>query len=354
MKHLQLQLNTDHILPSFEDSLFWSVVAYAKTYELLHMQLWRKKRIGLTDKTVTIDGRQYGVIKHWDIKSPSRNPYNRDNVNDLGLNQLFMGQDPREPYKGDPKDGIYHDHCYIIPKNLTKLSSRIFGDKSKNGTNLLAGVPLYSPMSGWKWAKGTDSENNPIYHYVAEFDDWGVRIVESVEKQTIEDKIYAIITKTDGTIEQIEIQSTTNITYEEVLRTVVTSSNGSPLLNTTWTAGYVPVNKYIEVFGEPIYIEEMSSQAVFAGAIQGKLFVFSKGISLFLAPPQVAGFNIMQGSRQIMPLINLETGQTLMSKINFVDYWDDLFELYVRENQEWWQPLIPFAIIIITTVVTFF
>ena len=112
--------------------------AYRKTAELLHSQLVRKGRMTkwmlvLTDKAISVrdliagaeekiltsfNHPTYGEVyttEFYDIKSPSKNPYNKDSYDDLGLNQYFVGQNPHEYYKGDPGDdnGIYHDTSQI-------------------------------------------------------------------------------------------------------------------------------------------------------------------------------------------------------------------------------------------------
>jgi len=347
MKHLQLSIKPDYIPESFTYSLFWSIIAYSKMYELLHLQLWRKNRVELTGQTISFNGNNYRAIKRWNIKSPSTKPYDRNNVNDLGLNQFFMGQDPHKPYKGDPKDGIYHDDCYIVPKSLDKLSFGMFGN-NKSDNNLIADIPLYVTMSGWKWQDISTGE----WTYINEFDGFGTKLVESVEQDTINGVDYAIITYTDGTTEQIELPLLANIQYSETLQQITTGDN--PNFTSTWTSGYVPLEQYIEKLGTPTQIIDMTSQAVFFGQVTGKLFVFPKGICLFLAPPQYTDTANTQGVRQLMLLVNIDTGHTLMSKVNFIDYWNDMFELYVHEDAEWWQPILPIVVIIIAAIITYF
>ena len=112
--------------------------AYRKTTELLHSQLVRKGRMrrwmptykegAITFGSLLVGGEKknitsfnhptYGEVyttEFYDIKSPSKNPYNKDSHDDLGLNQYFVGQSPYEYYKGDPGDdnGIYHDTSQI-------------------------------------------------------------------------------------------------------------------------------------------------------------------------------------------------------------------------------------------------
>ncbi len=107
-----------------------------KYVELLHKQLVRKGRSQIQNINHPLFKNSY-IVKKYNIKSSSTAPYNKENYNDLGLNQFFVSQDPYKPYKGDPssKNGIYHDICeirtkynlgsmqyyYGFPNNLTLL-----------------------------------------------------------------------------------------------------------------------------------------------------------------------------------------------------------------------------------------
>ena len=112
--------------------------AYRKTTELVHTQLVRKGRMrkwmptwienaiyfgdilasGERKILTSFNHPTYGEVyttEYYDIKSPSKMPYDRNDYNNLGLNQYFVGQSPYEYYKGDPGDdnGIYHDKSQI-------------------------------------------------------------------------------------------------------------------------------------------------------------------------------------------------------------------------------------------------
>ncbi|MDY2818010.1 MAG: hypothetical protein SOU37_05250 [Campylobacter lanienae] len=136
--------------------------AYRKTTELLHSQLVRKGRVQPFDTenikkgretafssnisgeffTHPIYGKVYTTVRY-NIKSPSKNPYNRDSYDDLGLNQYFVGQNPHEYYKGDPGDdnGIYHDKSEIIGP-----SRNIAGNDEYSGEQLARGEGLSYPF----------------------------------------------------------------------------------------------------------------------------------------------------------------------------------------------------------------
>ena len=110
--------------------------AYRKTTELVHTQLVRKGRAQFFDtenlkksdlsfltnpnyRGELFDHPIYGKVYttgRYNIKSPSKMPYDRNDYNNLGLNQYFAGQSPYQYYIGDPggDNGIYHDKSEII------------------------------------------------------------------------------------------------------------------------------------------------------------------------------------------------------------------------------------------------
>ncbi|HEC3371266.1 TPA: hypothetical protein R2T34_000243 [Campylobacter jejuni] len=114
----------------------YAMIGVNKYVELLHKQLVRKGRSQIQNINHPLFKNSY-IVKKYNIKSSSTAPYNKENYNDLGLNQFFVGQDPYKPYKGDPssKNRIYHDICeirtkynlgnmqyyYGFPNNLTLL-----------------------------------------------------------------------------------------------------------------------------------------------------------------------------------------------------------------------------------------
>ncbi len=92
----------------------YAMIGVNKYVELLHKQLIRKGRSKIQNINHPLFKNSY-IVKKYNIKSSSTAPYNKENYNDLGLNQFFVGQDPYKPYQGDPgsKNGIYHDICEI-------------------------------------------------------------------------------------------------------------------------------------------------------------------------------------------------------------------------------------------------
>ena len=88
----------------------------------------------------------------YNIKSPSKMPYDRNDYNNLGLNQYFAGQSPYQYYIGDPGDdnGIYHDKSEIIgPVRY------IIGNDEYSGEQLAKGQGLKYPFKMYEKIKQT-------------------------------------------------------------------------------------------------------------------------------------------------------------------------------------------------------
>lgn len=168
MKIKKISLSND-LVSSTKESAIQTAIAYNKTYELLHKQLWRKGRCKTSNGTVNFNGKTCKAITKWNIKSPSKNQYNKDSYYDLGLNQLFVGQSPYKNYSGDPKNGIYHDECYIYPK-----SQEVEWIKSYD-------------MFGWyirDESDGAADDGGAVYvnneKIINKFDSWGKILVDNV------------------------------------------------------------------------------------------------------------------------------------------------------------------------------
>ena len=146
--------------------------AYRKTTELLHTQLVRKGRAEFFDTEILtksdlsfltnpnyrgelFDHPIYGKVYttgRYNIKSPSKMPYDRNDYNNLGLNQYFAGQSPYQYYIGDPggDNGIYHDKSEIIgPVRY------IVGNDEYSGEQLAKGQGLKYPFKMYEKIKQT-------------------------------------------------------------------------------------------------------------------------------------------------------------------------------------------------------
>lgn len=113
--------------------------------ELLHKQLVRKGRCSKRDFNEHPLFKDAYIVNGYDIKTPSTQPYDRDSQGDLGLNQFFVGQDPKKHYQGDPggDDGIYHDESKIVLKGWVGLSHHKYG----RPVPFTTGVPLVADVA---------------------------------------------------------------------------------------------------------------------------------------------------------------------------------------------------------------
>jgi hypothetical protein len=360
-----------------------------KLYELLHMQLWRKGRVELEGHTVMIEGRPARPIRKWDIKSGSSNPYDYDSYWDLGLNQFFVGQDPKKPYDGDPSDdetGIYHDDCYIQPKTYTKLNlsiGNLFGKKEEpEESDLLKDIPAENPMTGWKWGTTNILGQELNVTRVDEYGMWGDKLVLSVTADDRGDKRFAVITYADGTVEEREISyeytnpitNVTSIIKPEITYSTdlynyaytVTERVGSGQYPRTYYASgktYVPLQSYIDLFGRVIYEADTEKKVIGLeatgwGGTACKFIVFQNGMSFYLmgASPKIINGEIKGRTapiRSFSPLVYTDTGDLVMNKVLFIDYWDDFFELYVHEDVEWYKKFAAFVIIVVSFILAY-
>ena len=154
------------------DILSKRTAAYRKTTELVHTQLVRKGRAEFFDtenlkksdlsfltnpnyRGELFDHPIYGKVYttgRYNIKSPSKMPYDRNDYNNLGLNQYFAGQSPYQYYIGDPggDNGIYHDKSEIIgPVRY------IVGNDEYSGEQLAKGQGLKYPFKMYEKIKQT-------------------------------------------------------------------------------------------------------------------------------------------------------------------------------------------------------
>ena len=143
--------------------------AYRKTTELLHTQLVRKGRAEFFDtenlkksdlsfltnpnyRGELFDHPIYGKVYttgRYNIKSPSKMPYDRNDYNNLGLNQYFAGQSPYQYYIGDPggDNGIYHDKSEIIgPVRYIVGNDEYSGEQPAKGQGLKYAFKMYEKI----------------------------------------------------------------------------------------------------------------------------------------------------------------------------------------------------------------
>ncbi len=161
----------------------YAMIGVNKYVELLHKQLVRKGRSQIQNINHPLFKNSY-IVKKYNIKSSSTAPYNKENYNDLGLNQFFVGQDPYKPYKGDPssKNGIYHDICEIRTKYNLRNMQYYYGFPN----NLAL---LFEKEKAWKY-------NGKGFFYIDEkinFKDILNKALENINYEILTNDIEVVI-----------------------------------------------------------------------------------------------------------------------------------------------------------------
>lgn len=341
-------------------AVIMSLIGNGKMYELLHKQIWRKAkyRIHMYDHPLyrTYNGRPVKFVSRWNIKSPGKSPYiYSGGDHTFGLNQLFVGQSPYEPYKGDPKDGIYHDDCYITPKMMQLDSGEI---------NAWAIGPKY-------WAGEDDA---PRYaHIYRDKDRLGNTLITNVEYVR-----YTVV-----------VNNITNYKHKVILTTPTGSRTielgTDPALGGGFTAWELkplqPARKYtgsIESWqkDQATVIAELVAQngpivslivapnnhpwGIVNGRVDqlrdGGLIMFRNGVLMEYVPWNIDScddFGCVEtpAHYKVLPMIYTDTGDLVMSRAVFVDKWNEYFELVVHEDSEWWESLLAPVVAIVTIVI---
>lgn len=329
-------------------ALIIGAISYGKIYELLHKQLWRKapSRIGLYQNPhyPTHNGRPVKFVRHWDIKSPAVVPYSRDGGDHtFGLNQLFMDQDYRKPYVGNPKDGIYHDDCYIQPK-MQVINA---GEVECWGYWTLDDPNLYSQVFRKQNPDGTLAISNVSYGT------YSVTTTIPPEKEgeeaTQETHTFRKLTVTypNGSTSVIELGELDEFTPSE----------GVDFDYTYRITGHLEQWEQIPDLsghGALLYEQTMPSNAFWnftAQAKDGWIRAYADGSVFEYVPLTVDGggesYYSVPAHLKLLPMMYTDTGDLVMDRIEFVEKWNDYFELIVHEDSEWWQSFIkPIAAII--------
>jgi hypothetical protein len=350
-----LRSNTS-IIDSTKDSIISTAIGYGKMYELLHKQLWRKNRISFVDHEMTINDRPVKAIKYWNIKSYSQESYDRDDFYRLGLNQLFVGQSPYDAYDGDPKDGIYHDDCLIQPK--------AFAHESLS----------YDDMIGWTikantWVVTNEGEAGGYYDmlprlYVSKYNSVGdIFIDEVIIEERISETVligYTAIFKKDGNVIQSE---------DYALDETFEYENFTTLYNYPKTVTFDASS-----FGELIHEEEgvpytqpigVSGAVLLNYLLHGTptttIKVFSDGTCIQIMP-SYSYESYVDGDTQIvnvppklmyLPLVYMDSGDLVINRSDFIEHWDDMYELYVHEDSYWYSGLIKIATVVVSFIIAY-
>jgi len=337
--------NGDYNL-AIKKAVIVTAISYAKIYELLHKQIWRKapSRIGLYENPsyTSHNGRPVKFVRHWDIKSHAVVPYSRDGGDHtFGLNQLFMEQDYRKPYVGNPKDGIYHDDCYIQPKVVYLESGSIEAWAYWTQENILE-PKLYGTIYRKQDTDGTVLISNVVY---STYENGG--------------KTYRRITVTyadDSTIvtelgELLVGSGTAGIDFATVQHFSGTVEQ--------WIVG----EDFESIHGDVIHNQVMpnnnlwvTSTGTIAPAEDGWIRVYEDGTVIEYTATTVESWgdgmdNTVPAHYKYLPMMYTDTGDLVMDRVEFVEKWNDYFELIVHEDSEWWQSFIKPIAAIITIVI---
>lgn len=352
-------------LTNVKNSIVLHALSYAKIYELLHKQIWRKAPSRVWTYNIpqipTFNGRAVTFIRGWNIKSESKNPYTFATSSswhqDFGLNQLFMEQDYRKVYDGDPGDGIYHDDCYIQPKAMELLSGFI---------------------EMWSYLE-TEGESGYIKHdfKFQKQDAQGNVLINSVRIEVYNKPMV----KADGTNDtvlwkRIVVDSVKDgIVYYEL--------DQADIPNASWYAGFLNFTKtektwvvdkavkeseFIATHGALVWKHNTSKEShpVFlSGNIdsakqggRGCIMVFTDGTAIEYVPYTVDAwgddYSESLAHYKILPMMYTDTGDLVMNRIEFVEKWNDYFELIVHEDSEWWQSLVTPIVAIIVAIIAYY
>ncbi|CAM4029597.1 hypothetical protein [Campylobacter armoricus] len=328
-----------------------------KYVELLHKQLIRKGRAVKTKVYHPLFPNSYG-IDYYDIKSPSRAPYNYHNSGDLGLNQFFVGQNPYEWYRGDPgdKNGIYHDTCNIVRKAKdillydANLSKNVVTDTKylfkyqkelegfyyfykKITFNDLHKVPQAKMLKSVSWDSDSEVFVKPQYFLVKS------KIVNGAllePRFNLPDKNFTPKRVKIGTNEKPIYYYNLAPYYYEFMRlnkdVVVVD-----LLANTKSYFNAPAKSidFAKAFEENIKksrFGDIFTPMVFNGNLSQ--IIYEQGV-------------ILQGSRTLFssrsfltPCYNNESNMPYGRKDRWFILWDSMYDLYVEEDKEWWEFII--------------
>jgi len=361
MKLQRIVVNNGDVVEGHRQAVIATILGYAKTYELLHKQLWRKDRVTLVDYSVVLDSGTYKPVRYWDIKSWSTAPYDKDSPYALGLNQLFMGQNYNSKYEGNPKDGIYHDTCLIRPKT-TDIDGSVdmngwyipgagrWEQTDKYGTEVISDVVAYTK-------DGLDGMWYSVTYVTGVVDEFVLEkypaengLVDGVMQYVIEypDVWYGSLTATDNPSGVVATQTSPypdlsehgDIVYEDVVDGVVVRPTTSVTTNWRMIDSYAAgsgVSTTVRVYEDGTCVELVDPTIwVETGTVEGETFSIEHKVP---------------GKLVYLPLVNTVTGDLLQSRTDFIEQWDDMFELQVEEDGYWYTNALPVLMIVVSIIV---
>lgn len=346
MKLKVINFDSKNVFGSIKQAVFTSALSYARLYDLLHKQLWRKApyRI-LTYGAGFFNNRPITYIRSWKLNSPSKSPYIYDGGDHtFGLNQLFVGQDYRKEYQGNPKDGIYHDTCSIFPKDISTSAS----------------------TCGYKtvWILTDYDDNGIFYHYnyawLGQDDDGNILIdnVELVRYTTTNNNVTTkykkiVVYNHDRTTSEYELGISNDIDYSEIL---CSNTSYPPFGNNFGFSAWYKFGEDMSAHGAIISQVEYVIPPILAFNFtrDGWIRTYEDGTVIEFTPMADGGESGQSyyPTYRVLPMMYTDTGDLTMDRIEFVDKWDQYFELVVAEDSEWWsQAIRPVSLIIAAIII---
>ena len=323
------------------DTVTMHLLAYGKLYELLHKQIWRKDKGRIAIATVssipTFNGRPVGFVQKWNIKSPSPLPYSyAGDSSTFGLNQLFMGQDYRKTYNGDPADGIYHDDCYITTKAIDASSVR-WGYR-----HIYCVIPTNSSAS---YYYKEDMQGNLLINDITS----ETYLVGTIEYTRV------LIHYSSGTVENINLAQDDSI-YSIHLGIADGNDSLTQKAYSVWTDMSTAFPEHGRIVQQEYTNAGWYSSSIVNYSAAETITVFEDGtviqyIPEHKIPTRDSGDKTIYAKYSILPMIYLDTGDLAMDRVEFVEKWDTYFELFVHEDSEWYSSLVSPFLAIVTVVV---
>ncbi|OCR88875.1 hypothetical protein CFT12S00416_05475 [Campylobacter fetus subsp. testudinum] len=378
---------TGNLVTQTKNILFARNVACSKLCELLHMQLIRKNRSLREYYTHPSFGNVFIVTKYH-IKSPSTAPYDINDLERLGLNQFFMGQSAYKEYQGNLSDGIYHDECEIYPNHASYFKDKVEVDikwikssfsTTKNGVIVMfypKQTGFYAILKSCKKIVKTYAHSNNVLeweHYYIDIT-WqfeaevynGEKKVsnESFSVNELHEYLAREVKDEDLNFKTISIKNDMNEYYNfngggdtyrfsEELKTQSFSSILTPKL--TSNPQVIVNNNSKKESLDIVSIEKFRGQNEF---FYKDIVYLSDGriIKHFLELDLKTGGDDAEAkfisTFLLLESFNRSTFQPVRGNYKFIKDWNFHHRLYVYEDEELWQSLIPPVALFVSVVIS--
>ncbi|OCS09271.1 hypothetical protein CFTD6783_08945 [Campylobacter fetus subsp. testudinum] len=378
---------TGNLVTQTKNILFARNVACAKLTELLHMQLIRKNRSLREYYTHPTFGDIF-IVSKYHIKSPATAPYDRDDLERLGLNQFFMGQSAYKQYQGDISDGIYHDECEIYPQHYAHFTNNVKVDldfiKSSFSTTKSGVTVMFYPKKTSKYAilksckkivKTYAHSNNVLeweHYYIDITWEFKAELYNGYKK--VGDEHFSINELHEYPTREVKDEDLNfkTIILKNVLSEYYSFSAGDTykfseeLKTQSFSFSLLP-----KLTSNPQVIvnnngKKESLDIVFIEKFRGQNEFFYKDI-IYLSDGRVIkhflelDFNNIGGDDDevkftqrllLLESFNVSTFQPVRGNYKFIRDWNFHFRLYVYEDEELWQSLLPPVALFVSVVIS--